>query len=588
MVARIPQMNTSSQLTVASLKKTLEAAEGTMNFKLRQYPAFAIKKEGLITGCDFVADLTALTVVLIESLFGIQRYGDLDQVDEYCKVLKNRATAISTADNNSKRITQAQSILSDYAQSSLSLCQLYGWSCMGMNSTVVQTVLTHTCTLLAYAVHSKTVCADLLFAASAIVAHWKTDLAGINYARLYAILTAADIVGALGNGFWGGAGWGSICDMLFSSQKGSWCFDLHNKLIHVGQLDFEKLSAEVLEYTWDDSVDLLKDAKIKRRICERAKPIKTTVVLTTKEINRIAAEQLRPVLTDVLNMCRVAMNEINTLKPQEQIKTDVFSSHNETSERFIKATLATAAKMSLADRKSSQDEIIKLELENMQLQKECRSLHRKILRMEQKTAEAPTSMTNPYEAELIKANKTIAALNAEIDNHRKYINSFTRQKEYIDQLKNRIAELTTLLDEVTASKQELQDCFDEVIAHQQTDEELEALEPRSPLTADELEQLRQIRAYGIVPDTAAMSKLMSLMPSSKIVLVGQHESLHVDIPANYELYFFVTALAGHKVYNKWRSRVRTMQARYCHCSSSGLNAVARQILLEYKKQILST
>lgn len=604
MVARIPQMNISARLTLDSLKKDIALAACAASIKGTPYAIFSINHRGDQKLSAYESQLAALTAALTESMLGILRYGDGSMLDEYFNVLKDRAISLGGKIHDQSQIIVAQNILSSYVQSSLSLCQLYGWIYNhDINNDVIQTVLTHTCTLLTYAAYSKEICEDMLFTASVIVTHWKTDLADVNFARFHIILMAAELIGITDGCCWGTTEKISCNDILVSSRKGTWCVDLYNSFQGSNTDSFRMLCENVRKYTWDNSVDLLKDAKTKRRICERAHSVKITTITSTKEINRLATEQLHPVLTDILTICRVAMSSKENFVIQSSqetsssLKSLVFQPESSALQpepldsMLMAADIAFQAAVYTSQEKRKHEESLaelqQLREENTRLKKECRK-YRKQLQNLEKTRQQDDSDKSTYsEQEMLKVLERVKTLEAEAASLRKYANSVEKQQKYIAQLKTQLAEAHDRLDAVLDEKNDLQETYDVLVAQQQVVEQLE-LQSAGALTDEELAKLKQIRVYGIAPDTAAMSKLSNLMPSSKIVLVGQNMSLHEDIPANYDLYFFVAALAGHKVYKKWRSRVNAMKVPYCHCNSSGYAIVARQILLEYDRQVLKS
>lgn len=604
---RIPQADTSAGLTLSSLRRDLASTPPATTISRVPTEPFGISATAQTDAYSYKSKLAALAVTLVESMFGMLQYGSIDSLEEYYTLLKERAVALGGKIEEHDQVILAHAILSSYVQSSLSLCQFYGWiSNHGITDDDILTVLTHTCNILVYAAASEKICTDLLFIASAVTAHWKKDLADVNSARLYVIVLASDIIDVLNKFGHSVSGWGETCDLLMGSKKGCWCVDFFFSVEKSAPSEFKQLWQSVKEYTWDSSVDLFRDAKIKRRVCERARSVKIASILSTKEINKIATEQLHPILTNILNLCRTAMSSKEnfilhkaeevadsqikpTIVPDSETKTLVFAM-----EAAITKTLATdyaqQVTENIRDRKRLEEtlaEASQLREENERLKKECRAQRKCIQRLEEAKSDVTTSANTYTERDMLNARNKIAALEAEISSLHKYVTSATRQQEYINKLQTQLAEAEMKITTVLSEKQELQECYDELIAQQQVVEDMDTL-PNNPLTEEELEKLRQIRVYGIAPDTSAMCKLCSLMPSSKIVLVGQNMSIHEDIPANFEMYFFVAALAGHKVYKKWRSRVKSMKVPYCHCNSAGLNLVARQILLEYDKQVLKT
>lgn len=596
---KIPTPSSSSGATLRLLRQDLMNAGQAAFVALNKEPLFKICKSNPEV-CAHEAPLTELTVLLIESMFGILKHGTKDSLEEYLDILKDRAKEITGINATNEQILVAQNILSSYSQSSLSLCQLYGWMYKyGYNDEAVQKVLTYTCELLVYAVASYSVCMDLAFIASIIVCHWKLSLEDTNYARLYVIVLAAKDIKALAAAGWGGSDWGYDSTLLDSCEADSWGYALYAS--HTNQyidIEFKALWTSVQNYTWDDSVDLFKDAKSKRRICERAGNVRAELSQPLKEINRIATEQLHPTLTVILSVCRAAICSENILALQTSSATqkDIKNADTHTQvfqatgllQQQITTTLKTATRVaSTVIDTSYKEELRTAQEENEQLHKDCRAYLRRIEKLEEENAAVVKSNAKYTEKDMDELRKQIIALKSEVESMRSCVNSAAKQQSYIAQLKATKEQLSSRLAEVVEEQRDLQDRYDELIQQQQAfEEERESYQPHNPLVDEELLRLRQLRVYGIAPDTPAMRKLSECMPSSKIVLVGQNEGIHEDIQSNYDFYFFVTALAGHKVYSKWRSKVKSLKAPYCHCNSTGMNVVARQILREYEKQVI--
>lgn len=101
------------------------------------------------------------------------------------------------------------------------------------------------------------------------------------------------------------------------------------------------------------------------------------------------------------------------------------------------------------------------------------------------------------------------------------------------------------------------------------------------LTAEEIEQLKGIRAHLIFPELKSLRNLSSLLPASRITFNQADHRVCVDVPKNMEMYVFCTRIAGHSDWDTWKGKTKKYADRRVYCPYTGITAICRFLLQQY-------